>query len=187
MPTVYDSSRDDEHIINQAEDEIDYPPPPTQAKPPNSDTDKKNAQSSMAAEIELDRTARASRRILFKTRTIFPFDLFPDELIIDENKIDIISGLFFFSKDVFSIPIGNISGVNSSFDLFFGQLRIEAWGLNKNPLPIRFLTKKDAQKARRIISGLILTTKNEIDLKSVPLAKAQMRLEQIGVASNSTK
>ncbi len=186
MPTVYDSKNDEEHINNSINEEIDYPPPPTQVKPKDIN-DKKEIKSPSSDEIELDRTAQGSRRILFKTRTIFPFDFFPDELIIDENKIDIISGIFFFSKDVFSIPIGNISGVNSSFDLFFGQLRIEAWGLNKNPLPIRFLTKKDAQKARRIISGLILTTKNDIDLKSIPLAKTKLRLEQIGVASNTTK
>ncbi len=181
MPTVYDSKTDElENRINDVTEEPDFPPPPTQNNTTSSDKDKpKNAES------ELDKVAQGSQRILFKAKTLFPFDFFPDELIIDENKIDIVSGLFFFSKDVFSIPIGNVSGVNSSFDLFFGQLRIEAWGLNKNPLPIRFLTKKDAQTARRIISGLILANKSEIDLKSVPLSKTKTQLERIGATKQS--
>ncbi|HRN70543.1 MAG TPA: hypothetical protein PLS49_05145 [Candidatus Woesebacteria bacterium] len=178
MPTLYDSEQDDINYIEKQE-ESDFPPPPTQVK--------KQSDSENDPIMELEKTAEAADRVLFKTKTIFPFDLFPDELIIDENKIDIISGLFFDSKDVFSIPISNISGVNSSFDLFFGQLRIEAWGLNKNPEPIRFLNKTDAAKARRIISGLILANKNEIDLKSIPEKVVRNKLERIGMAQKQSK
>lgn len=183
MPTIYDSKKDEIRKEEELIEEPDYPPPPTQEKPkksqPSDDLNKGTPEQ------ELEKTVKGSQRILFKAKTLFPFDLFPDELIIDENKIDIVSGIFFFSKDIFSIPIDNISGVDSSYDLFFGQLRIEAWGLNKNPSPIRFLSKHDAEKARSIINGLVMANKNDIDLKSIPLSKTKIQLEEIGTARQS--
>src|SRR5438034_3327491 len=34
--------------------------------------------------------AKKSSQVLFRTKTVFPFDLFPDTLTINANKIDIV-------------------------------------------------------------------------------------------------
>lgn len=186
MVTLYDSKDDIEQDIDQIygmdqEGEAEYPHPSRHRKPPDN---KKKSKDNIK---KLNQAVKGAKKILFKTKTIFPFDLFPDEILIDENKVDIVSGNFFYSKDIYSIPIQNISGVNSSFDLFFGQLRIEAWGLNKVPQPIKFLSKKDALEARRILSGLIMANNEEIDLRDIPLHEAKMKLREIGKARESKR
>ncbi len=45
---------------------------------------------------KLDVLEKNSERVLLRIHTVFPFVLFPDTVVIDENKISIIRMLFFF-------------------------------------------------------------------------------------------
>lgn len=132
--------------------------------------------------IKLQNTIISSKRTIITVKSVFPFDFFPDQIVVDENKINIIKSEFFFSKEVYSIPIENMNGVTSSSNLFFGQLRLEAWGISKLPDPVEYLWKKDAVKVRRIISGLITAHHANIDMTNIPLMKARRALEEIGRA-----
>lgn len=136
---------------------------------------------------KLQHTLVSAKRILLKIRAVFPFDFFPNEIIVDENKVDIVSRKFFFSKEVFSIPIMNINGVTSSSNLVFGEIRIEAWGIHRLPEPVRYLRKQDALKARRIIGGLIMANREKVDIANIPLLKARKVLEEIGRSQEQYK
>ena len=94
---------------------------------------KQNIKDVKKETVKFNDTVKASRRILFRAKTVFPFDLFLDEIVIDENKVDIIYGIFFYSREVFSIPYRQINGVSSTTGIFFGGLQIEIEGFNKNP------------------------------------------------------
>ncbi len=152
----------------------------------NSDSFDKNKKTTIDIQQweKFNKTLTASHRILYKAKTVFPFDFFPDWVIIDENKVDIITGLFFFSREVFSIPIKNIINARSSNNIFFGSLDIEVDGYNKNPAPITHLWNKDANRIRRIINGLAMATKSGVDISSLPLDKAIDQVEQIGRAKD---
>lgn len=185
MPTLYDSDSEEKIIVDNETDEIDsgaeadFPPKLRSRQPEDTvDPDAKDSDHKRT----LNESVEASQRILYKAKNIFPFDFFPDEIIIDEHKVDIITGHFFYSKEIFSIPIQNISGVNSSFNLFFGQLRIEAWGLTRVPPPIKYLPKQHAIEARRIISGLVMAHNENIELNGIPLPETKQKLELIGRA-----
>src|SRR5687768_6675998 len=41
-------------------------------------------------EGRLDEVVAGTGRVLFQAKSIFPFDFFPDELVVDENKISFI-------------------------------------------------------------------------------------------------
>lgn len=126
---------------------------------------------------------KASRRVLFRAKGVFPFDFFPDEIVIDENKVDIIHGIFFYSRDVFSVPFSRITGAASTTGLFFGSIHLELDGYAKDPSPVTFLFNRDAAKARRIINGLVAANRQNIDLSKLPLSELIHKIEEIGISS----
>ena len=112
-------------------------------------------------------TSKSSRTISFSAKSVFPFDLFPDEIIINENEVDIIYAQFFMGKEVFSIPIKNINSVSSMTNGIFGSLSIEVIGFHKDPEPIYYLWSNDAEKARRIINNLVCSNKQQPSINSL--------------------
>ncbi len=129
---------------------------------------------------------QASRRILFQAQNVFPLDFFPDKIIIDENKIDIVYGLFFFSQEVFSIPYNRLSGATSSVGLFFGSLSIEIQGYEQNPPVLSKLWRQDAIRARRLLNGLVTAHRQGIDLSKLDLTQVMNLVEEIGSAQVAT-
>lgn len=150
----------------------------------------KNAKVQKTKTTEMnkfEKTLEASKGILFQTKSVFPFDFFPNEIVIDENKVDLIYGLFFFSREVFSISIKNINSAGSSSNLFFGELSIELEGYNENPKPIKYLWRKDAIKARRIINGLITLNKQNVNIARLNIVELKKKVEEIGLAAEHVK
>ena len=104
-----------------------------------------------------------STKILLKTSSVFPFDFFPDEITIDEFKVNIIFHEFWLSGDIHSIQIDMIKDIEVESEPIFAELKIVPDGYPGHPLAVRFLKKKDAMKARRIIQGLMVARKQGID------------------------
>lgn len=129
-------------------------------------------------------TLESSHNIIFRCKTIFPFVLFPDEVTIDENKIDVKRGLFFASHNTTSIPFKRVVKASTTTGLFFASLIIEMEIFVQQPDPINYLWKEDAIKARRIINGLAAAHKKGIDLSNVDLVNLSEELEDIGRASS---
>ncbi len=139
-------------------------------------------------EVEkLEETLEGSHNILFRCKSVFPFDFFPDEVIIDENKIDVRHGLFFASTQTTSIPYKNIVKASSITGLFFATLQIEMEIYVQQPDPIHYLWRHDAIKARRIINGLVAAYKQGIDFRKINMRGAAGEIEEIGKASVSSK
>lgn len=134
---------------------------------------------------KLQKAEIKAHRILFRAKAVFPFDLFPDEIVIDENKVDLVYGIFFFSRQVISVSINDLNGAISVTNLFFGSLQLEIRGYDHNPLPIRYLWNHEAERARRIINGLVACWKQQIDTSSLNLKSALAKIENIGSALQS--
>lgn len=129
---------------------------------------------------KFDSLVRGCRRMLLKISAVFPFDLFPDELIIDECKVSIICREFFFSEDIHSINIEMIKDVDVETGPFFAKLQIVPDGYPGHPLLVRFLRKKDANLARSIIQGLMVAKRNNIDLAKIDDPDLVNKLELLG-------
>lgn len=124
----------------------------------------------------VDRT----HRVIFRAKTVFPFDFFPDEVIIDENKIDIVINIFFSSSDTVTIPFKTVQTAHVSTDLFFGTLTLNLEFSKENPVIVNFLKKSDAIKARRIINGLAICAKENINLSKFDIEVVREKIEEIG-------
>ena len=107
---------------------------------------------------------KKSNRILFSISTHkFPFDFFPDVLNVEEGRITIITRHSFFSSNVHSVDISDISNILINLTPFFAQLVIVSKTFAKNEIKIRNLWKEDAIFARRLVEGLRVFEENQID------------------------
>jgi hypothetical protein len=152
-------------------------PPQNSPEPPIIDPAEK-----IAATKKLDKLVKESSEVLYQIKNVFPFDFFVDEVIVSRQRIDIIYGLFFFSKEVISIEIENIFDVNLDFDLFFATMEFNMRMGQEDPDPVRFLWKEEAIRLRQIVTGLIATTKQKVDLKSLSKDELVTKLIEIGKA-----
>lgn len=124
-----------------------------------------------------------SSRILFHAKTVFPFDFFPDDLIIDRDKIAIITQYFFASTRQQSILVRNISEAYVDISILFATLHITDKYFTRNSVHVEYLKKKDAIKARDIIQGLVICYEREVDISNMKRGELLPYLEEIGKAA----
>jgi len=121
-------------------------------------------------------------RVLLIIKSVFPFDFFPDKLIIDENKLSIYSREFFFTDDVRCFCYKDIQFVEIFSSLFFASLQIKIFGFPNDDIKITFLKRNDAYKARRLIQGLIEGTKANVDFSGMNTSELTCQAEILGSA-----
>jgi hypothetical protein len=112
---------------------------------------------------KLEDVVKNANLVLFQARTIFPFELFPSEIVIDPVKLTVISRDFFVSGQTQSVYIKDIMDVIIETGPFFSSLRIVDIGYAQNKLSIKYLLRKDASCARQILEGLLAGTKAGVD------------------------
>ncbi|MBI3954649.1 hypothetical protein HY333_01255 [Candidatus Collierbacteria bacterium] len=127
--------------------------------------------------------ANRSATELYRLSTVFPFDFFPDTIIIDLAKVSLVTRVFFFTERIHSVFIQDILDVFIETSLFFATLNIVDQGFVENLITIRYLKKDQAIKARRIIQGLVVARKQGIELSAlIPTSDLVSKLENIGSA-----
>jgi hypothetical protein len=104
-----------------------------------------------------------SNRILASISSVFPFDFFPDTVNVEEGRITVIVRDFFYSSQVHSVDIKDISNVFINMAPFFAQLVIVSKTFAQNQIKIKFLRKNEAIFARRMIEGLRVFESKQID------------------------
>ena len=124
--------------------------------------------------------------VLLTISTVFPFTLFPDKLIITESKINLISQIFFFSKQVRSVLIKDIATVQAETSLLFGKLSIIDKNSKAPPTILTFLKNKDALEARRIIQGLILISRENVELTHLQSKNLTKTVSNLGSTRDET-
>jgi hypothetical protein len=125
---------------------------------------------------------KGATSILLKCRTMFPFDLFPNTLIIDHNKVDIIYRNFFRISHTVSIHIAHINYVAVDSAFFLSTLRIDVKGMEQDPPPLIFLKTREAHLAKNLIFGLISVHADHIDLSHLPRHEVIHKLVEIGTS-----
>lgn len=151
--------------------EIRFPKNQTSRQSPDQSEDKKIKELTTAAS-----------RIIFKTKGLFPFDFFPDEMTIDESKINIVSkGLI--EDSIYSIPIKEIQLVTAETTIILGSVTIIDSRNKDRPVVIKNLDPNHAKAARNIIQGLMIVRDKQIDLTKVSDGDLPQKIEELGKAS----
>lgn len=129
---------------------------------------------------KLDELVEMCQKPLLKIKTVFPFVLFTNEVIIDIHKVSIIYGNFFASKQIHSVLIKDISDVVVETTPFFATLKIVDIGYTDNTIDLNYLKRSDGNLARRVIQGLVMAHKHGIDLTKVDREDLTKKLESLG-------
>ena len=123
---------------------------------------------------------RKSNRILAAISTHkFPFDFFPDTINVEEGRITVITRDFFFSSQVHSVDIKDISNIFINTSPFFAQLVIVSKTFKENEIRIKYLRKEEAVFARRIIEGLRIFENKQIDTSVYTKEELIAKLEEL--------
>ncbi len=117
----------------------------------------------MNSQEKLEKLQKKTDTSIFTVSSIFPFELFPDIIQVDREKISLIRNRFFLTRKVFPILLKDIKTVRFTTGPVFGTLQFEIEGYEANPQPLKHLKRLDAIKAKRIIEGLIILKEKNID------------------------
>jgi len=125
-----------------------------------------------------------SNRILLRASSVFPLDLFPSSIIVEETRLTIIHRQLFASQ-AYSVDIKNIANVFIDTGILFSQLTIVSDTFAKNQIILNKLWKKDAIFIRRIIEGLRMFVDKDVDTtgyKTEELINKLRELSTTGIA-----
>lgn len=121
-----------------------------------------------------------SDRVLIKIRAIFPFDFFPNEVSVDVNKVNIVTN-YCLTQKIHSVMIKDICDVYIYKGIFFASLSIIDWGFDRNrSITINYLNKNKADQALKIIQGLMVSAKQNIDVARIDVPDFKSKVEILG-------
>lgn len=123
---------------------------------------------------------RKSNRILVTISSHkFPFDLFPDTINVEEERVTIITRVFFFSSQIHSVDIKDISNIFINMAPFFAELVFVSKTFARNEIRINNLRKKEAIFVRRIVEGLRTFESKQIDTSNFKKEELIAKLEEL--------
>lgn len=158
---------------------------PAQEKAPSNQGNKNQKPSNQE---QLEGLIEKYRTVLYKLSSVFPFDLFPDEITVTENRVNIINREFFGSEQIYNILIKDIADVNIETNPFFATIKMyDARRRERPPLKVSFLKKEDALEARTIIQGLISGTAQGIDFSKFDPEELVKKIKELSKASEIVK
>lgn len=143
----------------------------------------KESVKKQVSKVEVDRQklenlVSNSNRLLIGTSSVFPLDFFPDTINVEATRVNIIKRSLFFSE-VHSVDIKDITNVFLSQSIFFASLAIVSKTFVENQIKISRLWKKDAVEVRRIIEGLRMITKADIDMNNYSVDELTNKLKEL--------
>lgn len=122
--------------------------------------------------------------VLFKAESLFPLDLFPTKIVISIHKVDVIYNSF-LNRRIQPVYIQNISDVFINSGLFLSSLHIIDVGYTNHTLVVGNLHNRDALEAMKIIQGLVVTSKQNIDLTKVNVNNFVEKIRSLGTPSGA--
>lgn len=126
----------------------------------------------------LENMVVASNRILISASSVFPWDFFPTKINVESKRVTIVYHQLFSSQS-HSIDIKDISNVFIDSGILFAQLKIISRTYLENEIIIGRLWKKDAVMIRRIIEGLRMFGRENIDTSNYTVDELISKLKEL--------
>lgn len=94
--------------------------------------------------------------IFLKIKSIFPFELFPDELIISVDKVTLINRTLPGTNMVRDMHMNDVAQAEAGCGPIFGHLHVYSKLRTEAPLLIEKVKRAEVLKAREIIESLLM-------------------------------
>lgn len=124
-----------------------------------------------------------SKDTIFRATTVFPFNLFPDTVVVDREKVTIINRTFFRTAEVVSLRIHDVLNVMADVGPFFGAVKIQTRFFDAASYSITYLWRNDALKLNRILQGYVIAIQKGIDCDGFKAEELATLLDEIGQAN----
>lgn len=99
-------------------------------------------------------------------KTAFPLDLFPDEVVVDRFKIDVVKKHFFWDKETETIPLSGTVTVNVNRTPFFSSVQLHD-PFTDQTATVDKLWNKDAENLRKLVLGLVVGIRQGADFMNM--------------------
>lgn len=146
----------------------------------------KGAQEKVTKTLSIDDTdkqpkqSKTDNAVLFTARSVWPFQLFPDRLIIREKDLTFVRKEFFWSGSTETVLIKDIFNIRSHSGPIFGSLEFEK-RLFEASFAMNNMWKSDALKAKQIIDGLMIAEEDDMTMPQNSSTKQKrQRAEDVG-------
>ncbi len=116
---------------------------------------------------------------LLRIKGTWPYDLNPDELIIEEKRIIIKRNYFPAGGSVITVPVHNLSSFELNHALLFSAVYIKEKG-KEDAIVVQWLKQKAASRAKAIIDGLLLKESESIEIYTTDRRQFVNTLQSIG-------
>lgn len=130
---------------------------------------------------------------ILRIKGVFPFDLFPDTLIIDTTKVTIVKSQMFATENIITIPLKDLADVHIQTALFLAGLTIAYMPQASSPgmlkpeeEQIACLKRSDAIRAKNIMKGIMVAQAEEIDIAKLSPEEVFALIEKIGHSEGIT-
>ncbi len=135
-----------------------------------------------AAKKEEDRQTvsdliKKSNRCILRVSSLFPWDIFPNTIEVEESRVTIVFHQFLASQS-HSVDIKDISNVFIQSSLFFATLQIVSRTFAQNDIKIHHLSNKKAHKVQMVIEGLRTFAENNIDTSNYEIQELISKIEE---------
>lgn len=135
------------------------------------------AKKELDKQIVDDLVKKSNRVIISISSKIFPWDIFPDTIVVEESRVTFIFRQFLSSQS-HSVDIKDISNVFIESSLFLATLQVVSQTFIQNDIKIVHLKRKEAEKARRVIEGLRTFAENKIDTSVYEIDELIEKIEE---------
>jgi hypothetical protein len=120
---------------------------------------------------------KMSNRCIYSISTQFPWNIFPDTIDIEEDRVTFTFRQF-LSLQSHSIDIKDISNVFIETSLFSAALEVVSHTYIDNEIKIIHLNRKKAEKAREIIEGLRTFVEHNINTSNYEVPELIAKIEE---------
>lgn len=124
---------------------------------------------------------------ILRAKAVFPFDLFPDSIIIDTTKVTIVKKQMFATEQVITVPLKDLADVQVQTSLFLASVTIKYMPHSTNPgmlkpveCQITCLRRADAIRSKNILKGILVAQSEEIDFSKLASEEIVNMIEKFG-------
>lgn len=141
---------------------------------------KKYKQDNEKKNPTLDSIVEESNEILAHFKGVWPFDLFPDEVIIDKQAVTIIRHWFFGVGQKITCHFDDLVNAEMNIGPFFGSIQIYSKYFTDGEEDIKWFSRSDVKKIHALLQGLLIAKKEGVDIKSLSKDEILHKLYKIG-------
>lgn len=129
---------------------------------------------------KLTHLAEEPAQVLLTMKSAFPYVFFPTVIVIDSYRITVLTRHFPFGSTTQTISVKDISSVIVSYAFPFASMKIFHKFVGNEPIVISRMSSRDVEKAQKIIDGLIIVDREQVDLTLQEKTTLSQNLEEIG-------